>query len=99
MGALAKRGIRPADKGPVTTSSAYLMHRVDMHQPVALCGVCRPKFHFKYHEYVPATRWGRLVGNCDCCKSFTNDQVMFVHEQFVANSGGKEMAGQIYTPE
>lgn len=85
--------------GSVTTSSAYLLPKLDLNQPLALCGMCKHKFNFKHHNYVPATRWGRLIGNCDSCRKHTTDQILFIHESFVADSGGKVMSGQVYSPE
>lgn len=84
---------------PISTTSRFVLDKLSSNAALALCSGCKHRFNYKFHRYVPATRWGLLIGDCDGCKKYTRDQVMFIHEEFVSNMNGRIMSGQIYRPE
>ena len=79
-------------------AGAWIGQKVDSRNAIALCSLCRPKFDFKRNNYVPATRWGRCIGTCDGCREHTNDQLLFIHESTVSNTGGRVVSGTVYVP-
>ncbi len=83
---------------PASTSSRFVLEKISCHAGLALCSKCKHKFDFKKHNYVPTTRWGRVIGDCDGCKEYTKDQIFFIHELYVSDSGGRIKHGQVYRP-
>lgn len=84
---------------PVSTTSRFVIDKLSSNAAIALCSACKHRFNYRFHRYTPATRWGLLIGDCDGCKKYTRDQVLFIHESFVANTNGRIMSGQCYSPE
>lgn len=84
---------------PISTSSRFVIDKLSTNAAIALCSACKPRFHYRHHRYVPATRWGFLIGDCDGCKKYTRDQILFIHEEFVSDSCGRIKSGQVYRPE
>ena len=87
--------LRPAG----TPHGVYVDQKVSCQNAVALCASCYHKFDYKRHHYIPAKRWGRMIGTCDGCREHTNDQTLFIHESSVAGPNGKVMSGTVYTPK
>ena len=87
--------LRPVGK----PHGVWVDQKISCRNAIALCTACKHKFDAKRHNYVPATRWGLLVGKCDGCRKQTRDQILFIHESGVCDMNGRIKSGHVYTPE
>ena len=93
------RGLREMLRPVGKPAGSYVAGQlVECKNAIQLCPLCKNKFNAKTSKYIPATRWGRVVGPCDGCREVGRDLILFIHEAFVANTGGRIMNGHVYSP-
>jgi len=68
-------------------------------QAVILCSDCNHRFDAKRSNYYKDTRFSPVVGNCDACRVYTDTAQLYIHEQYLTDSGGRSKAGRTWIPK